>query len=71
METTDTVNEDIVVFNLDFDNNKLNILFGVDRTVTMELNNDNETVLCDMVLSDPNFWAQFLGTFSAALQKSL
>lgn len=68
--TIETVNEDVAIFNIDFDKKTLNILFGEDRSATMELESDDEVALCDVVLSDPNFWATFLGTFSAALKKT-
>ena len=70
-EPDNTVQETVAVFNIDFNKNHLNILFGDDRSVTMELESEDETAVCDMVLSDPNFWAQFLGSFSAALKKSM
>jgi hypothetical protein len=53
----------------DFDAQQLIIYFGGTRNAIMELDSDKEVMLCDMVLSDPNFWANFLGSFSAALKK--
>ncbi len=62
--------DNAAVFTLDFEANQLVIYFGGDRNAIMELDNDQETAICEKVLADPNFWANFLGSFSAALKKS-
>jgi len=61
--------DNAAVFSIDYDAQQLIIYFGGTRNAIMELDSDKEVMLCDMVLSDPNFWANFLGSFSAALKK--
>jgi hypothetical protein len=62
--------DNAAVFTIDYDANQLVVYFDGVRNAVMELKDDNETALCDTVLRDPNFWANFLGTFSAALKKT-
>jgi hypothetical protein len=58
---TDT---DAVVYILD---NKMMIEFGVERSVTLELPNAEEQEIVKALLADPNFWARFVSSISAAL----
>jgi hypothetical protein len=58
------------IITLDHAAQQLVIFFGDDRNAVMELDNDFEFSLCETALGDPNFWANFLGSFSAAIKKS-
>ena len=62
--------DNAAVFTIDYDANQLVVYFDGVRNAVMDLTDDNETALCDRVLRDPNFWANFLGTFSAALKNT-
>lgn len=59
------------VFTVDYEAEQLIIYFGGDRNVVMELDGDVEVMLVDKVLQDPNFWLEFLNSFSAAIKKSI
>lgn len=59
------------VFWIDYEAEQLIIYFGGDRNVVMELDGDVEVMLVDKVLQDPNFWLEFLTSFSAAIKKSI
>ena len=52
-----------------FDNNNLVVAFGDGRNVVMELENDEERGLVRTVLSDVNFWANFVTALSTAIGK--
>lgn len=62
--------DNAAVFTIDYDAQQLVVYFGGDRNAVMDLDDDFEVALCDKVLGDPNFWANFLGSLSAALKKS-
>lgn len=63
--------DNAAVFSIDYDAQQLIIYFDGVRNAVMDLDTDEEVALCDTVLRDPNFWANFLGTFSAAIKKSV
>lgn len=58
------------IITLDHKAQQLVIFFGDDRNAVMELDNDFEFSLCETAMADPNFWINFLGSFSAAIKKS-
>lgn len=62
--------DNAAVMSIDYDANELIVYFAGNRNVVMDLDDDFETMLCDKVLSDPNFWANFLSSFSQALKQS-
>ena len=66
----DIIIDNAAVFTLDYDAQQLIIYYSGTRNVVMELDNDFEVALCDKVLGDPNFWLEFLKSFSAAIKKS-
>lgn len=52
-----------------FDDNRLVVSYGDGRTALMELDSDEERQLVKRVIGDVNFWAHFLTSLSAAIQK--
>lgn len=67
----DIIIDNAAVFTIDYDAQQLIIYYDGARNVVMELDNDFEVALCDKVLSDPNFWLQFLSSFSAAIKQNV
>jgi len=62
--------ENVAMFTIDYNTNQLIIYFGEDRSAVMELEDEEEAVICDKAMADPNFWATFLGSLSTALKNS-
>lgn len=52
-----------------FDNDNLVVSFGEGKSATMEIERKDQAAVVRQVLSDPNTWAAFLGSLSAALQE--
>lgn len=74
-EEKDIFEDDIVIENdavltVDVVNNTLVVLYGGGRNAVMDFRDEEELMIAQQVLADPNFWANFLGTFSAALGKT-
>lgn len=66
----DIIIDNAAVFTIDYDAQQLIIYYDGARNVVMELEDDFEVALCDKVLSDPNFWLEFMSSFSAALKRT-
>jgi len=66
----ETYIDNAAVFSIDYDAEQLIIFYDGTRNIVMELEDENETMLCDRVLSDPNFWLNFVNSFSQALKQS-
>jgi hypothetical protein len=66
------IDEDILadVF-LHFEGNNLIVQFGDNRNMSLELKNEQEKQVIETLLADPNLWAQFFGSISAALKRSM
>lgn len=54
-----------------FEDNNLIILFGEDRSASIELNNEDEVEVLRTLLADPNLWAQFFGALSYSLKEHI
>ena len=67
----DVIIDNAAVLTIDYDAQQLIAYFGGNRNAVMELDDDFEVSLCDQVLSDPNFWANFFGSLSAAIKKNV
>jgi len=52
-----------------FDANRLVVSYGDGRSALMELDSEEERQLIKTVMADPNFWAHFLSSLSAAIKK--
>lgn len=61
-------NRDVVFFTLSKPN-KLVVEFGDGKNAVLELKDSEETELVETLLEDPNLWASFLGSLSAAIGK--
>lgn len=54
-----------------FNENDLIVHFGQNRSATMSLANKEEKKVVEYFLSDPNLWANFFGSLSAALKENM
>jgi hypothetical protein len=55
-----------------FDDNELIVAFGDDeKTVSIELNTEEERAVVQTVLSDANFWMAFLGALGQAMKTKM
>lgn len=70
LDDDDIIIDNAAVFSIDYDAQQLVIFYGGTRNVVMELEDDFEVALCDKVLGDPNFWLEFVKSFSAAIKRS-
>lgn len=70
LDDEDIIIDNAAVFSIDYDAQQLIIFYGGTRNVVMELEDDFEVALCDKVLGDPNFWLEFVKSFSAAIKRS-
>ena len=52
-----------------FVENRLVVSYGDGRSAFMELDSEEERQLVKTVLADPNFWANLLGSLSAAIKR--
>lgn len=52
-----------------FDEGNLVVAYGDGNLVTMELEREDEREIVRKIVDDPNTWAAFLGSLSAALKK--
>jgi hypothetical protein len=59
--------ENNAVVTLDWEHQRMVVLYGGDRNAVLEFRNAEEMAVTESVLADPNFWANFLSTFSSAL----
>jgi hypothetical protein len=54
-----------------FNDNELVVAFGDDKTVSIELNTDEERAVVQTVLSDVNLWMAFLGALGEAMKTKM
>ncbi len=54
-----------------FNDNELVIAYGDDKTVSIELNTDEERAVVQTVLSDANLWMAFLGALGEAMKTKM
>lgn len=65
----DLLNEAAIYFN---DNGmELVVAYGDNKTISIELNTEEERAVVQMVLSDANFWTAFLGALGQAMKKKM
>lgn len=70
LDDEDIIIDNAAVFSIDYDAQQLIIFYAGTRNIVMELDDDFEVALCDKVLGDPNFWLEFVKSFSAAIKRS-
>jgi hypothetical protein len=63
IETDPYHNEAAIYFN----DNQLVVAYGDGRNIVMELESEEERELVQTIISDVNFWSQFLSALSVAL----
>lgn len=54
-----------------FNDNELVVSYGDDKTISIELNTDEERAVVQTVLSDANLWMAFLGALGQAMKTQM
>lgn len=65
-DETELLNEAAIFFNDD----ELVIAYGDNKSISIELNTDEERATVQTVLSDANFWTAFLGALGQAMKEN-
>jgi hypothetical protein len=53
-----------------FDENTLVVAYGDNKSISIELNTDEERETVQTILSDVNFWTAFLGALGQAMKEN-
>jgi len=53
-----------------FDENTLVVAYGGNKSISIELNTDEERETVQTTLSDVNFWTAFLGALGQAMKEN-
>ena len=61
-------NDESLIAELHLQDNKLTIYYGdYYRDITLDMKSEEHSAVAKTVLDDPNFWANFLNSFSTAI----